>query len=114
MREPDMAWPERYARNTKLVRAFANGASCRELSETFNLSHVAVLRILRTAGLDTKMNAGGGRRAWRLRKRDELIVKAHALGKTLAAIGREYDLSRQRIEQILKKAKEEKDEGKAP
>lgn len=103
--EPEMAWPDRYARNVRIVQLFADGVTCREIAEREDMSHVAVMQILRSAGIDTSANRGRPTaRQRRNAQRDQEIAKAYAIGKSLADLGRRYQLSRQRVEQIVRNA----------
>jgi DNA-binding NarL/FixJ family response regulator len=97
-------WPEKYARNVRIVALFADGRTLREIAERVDtpLSNVSI--ILRQAGIYPAVGRQPReveRREGNRTKREVAIAKARAMGKTLAAIGARYGVSKQRISQIL-------------
>lgn len=101
-------WPVRYERNTKIVEAFASGTTLRAIGERFGLTFGAVRFILREAGVDT----GSGRQAGAPavnEDRDREIRRARVAGETLAAIGERFEITRQRVQQIVRPDMAEED-----
>lgn len=53
----DLSWPERFARNTRIVEAYAAGQTLREIGLTFGVTHTAIRQILGAVGLTASNRA---------------------------------------------------------
>jgi Mor family transcriptional regulator len=97
----DTPWPVRLERNVCIVEAYAAGRTIRQIAEDEGISHVAVLAVLRGAGIDTTMNRKNGRHVTKNIERNRKIVAARARGDELRTIARRYNLAVQSIERIV-------------
>jgi len=95
----ELTWPERFKRNMLVVEMFAEGLSLREMSDRTDITHPAIVSILRDVGL--KCAARGSIRPSRKAMRNAEMAKAHALGKSFGELAERYQISRQRCQAIV-------------
>ena len=95
----ELPWPDRFKRNLQVVEIFAEGLSLREMSDRVDITHSAIVVILREVGL--KCAVRRSTRPSRKALRNTEMAKAHALGKSFRELAERYQISRQRCQAIV-------------
>ena len=88
----------------RLVSAYENGATLAQLSEVNDISLADLREILSDAGVVIKKGRRPSVVLPRLDDRSQRMKTLYEEGKTLQEIGTEFDLSRERVRQILRGA----------
>jgi transposase len=97
---------ERFARNNNMIAAYNNGTPVTDIAAHHDVTTATVYGVLRDArseGVEIAPRHKGGRKV-SLSERNSDIVARYTAGATLETIGREYEISRERVRQIVKKA----------
>lgn len=95
---------ERFTRNQQIIDAYNTGIEVRLIAEQHNISTATVHQVVRQAKTATEVaDRPRGRRPVNA-ERDRLIVEAYNTGRTLASIGEEHGMSRERVRQIVQRS----------
>jgi Mor family transcriptional regulator len=90
-------------RNLQIVADFHAGQTPLKLAEKFTLSVHTVYRILHTSGIHPRKDATVNIIRAEILKKENDIIERFRKGASMAEIGADYQVSRERIRQILKK-----------
>jgi Mor family transcriptional regulator len=96
---------ERFTRNNRIVEQYNTGMTADAIAEANNVTAATVYHILREAreigGVTIRRQVG---RRPTNQERNAEIVSLYKEGRTLEAIGGQYNLSRERVRQIVKRS----------
>ena len=100
-----MIWIDRCKRNVIVLERFADGMTPGRIARDLGIQCEMVRHVLRAVGIDFRAN--GEERVVSKKARNAAIVRARELGVSALDLAARYDVSRQRIDQILARQRPE-------
>lgn len=104
-------------RDGAIIKAYQTGDKLVQLAEQYGLTVSGICGILRRHGIERSQKGGrpgGTHKPRQFTERDAAIVRLYESGKTLEELGASFDITRERVRQILVRAGcEERHRGRA-